>query len=802
MTLDVSPSGPMANPSVGDDRGNETCRMPTGPAVLSPQELSALLELPASGLYSKQERDFVLAALLMRGKHLSERTLRRALKSWTPFGELPLRDFLLQRQLVTEEVLAQIEEEGQRFLKSFEQRASWGDGPPTMARRTAGLLERIDPSGRVAKVFGLSRIPRPVEGLQLRTYRAQFRLIRKLGQGGLGTVWLAVDTGLRRYVALKEIAGSGDSHSAVIARFRREAEITGRLDHPSIVSVHLLGENEADGRLFYVMRYLGNETLEDAIRDYHERRESGQSQPLAFHRLLTAFVNLCHAMAHAHSRKVIHRDLKPQNVALDSFGQVVILDWGLAKVLGVEDPQTVVHHPEGRTSDGLDVTMAGQVMGTPMYMAPEQAGGRVDEIDEKTDVYGLGAILFSILTGYAPHELSHESLAPGSQMSALLDLIVDKTVPSPRTINSEVSASLEAICLKAMSRDRDQRYRTAAAMAEDLQRWFADEPITAAEEPAWKRLKRWGIRNPRLSQAAFVTLVCLTVFMSVWGANRLQANVAQEHLQLQSMAEDAHELHAKLTHDIQTLSENVRFMATVPSVQDIVEARRQKDKATEQQWTGRLKRIFAGLTNVNTSYQAVTLVIEDPGAGGAPVRVESQNAYRTGFRTDLAEFLGRHLAAIRTLAAGEVYVGMPGRISPLQDPASPAPGTGETGNSIVAGVPVFDETTEERIGFLVIECDLEELLRQKFSQPGRRRVHIDVVDESGRHLMRFSPSGGLRSIVTSDVKPSDDEVRGLRRLAGSDAEEILAISQTLGLAKIPLDPRKDRWMTFVIRRGP
>ena len=155
-----------------------------------------------------------------------------------------------------------------------------------------------------------------------------YRLIRKIGQGGLGRVWLAYDESLKRYVAIKEISGN-DTPTAV-ERFDREAIITGRLEHPGIVPIYQLGTEESTGKSFYVMRFLGKTTLHDAIMEYHERRAEGDDDPMLIRRLLDDFVNACQALGHAHSRQVIHRDLKPENIAIDSFGQVIVIDWGIA----------------------------------------------------------------------------------------------------------------------------------------------------------------------------------------------------------------------------------------------------------------------------------------------------------------------------------------------------------------------------------------------------------------------------------------------------------------------------------------
>ena len=170
--------------------------------------------------------------------------------------------------------------------------------------------------------------------------------------------------------------------------------------------IYQLGEDVATGRVFYAMRFLGRTTLQDSISEYHERREEGNEDPMLLRHLLTAFVNVCHAIGHAHSRKVIHRDLKPENVVIDSFGQVIVIDWGLAKVI---DEASVESLMDSVSIGNADRTSEGQVLGTPLYMAPEQAAGRLDELDYRTDIYGLGAILFAIVTGYAPHEKTQKA---------------------------------------------------------------------------------------------------------------------------------------------------------------------------------------------------------------------------------------------------------------------------------------------------------------------------------------------------------------------------------------------------------
>ena len=768
--------------------------------ALTDEELSELLNLAPGGA-SKPERDFVLAAFLMRTNAVSGRTLRGVLKRWTPFGRRPLRDFLLEQKACSEEALAQAEQESQRFFSADAQRGTGDRVVSTVARRTSTLLDRIDPTGGVAKVLGLSLIPKEVVGEEVRTFKTQFRLLRKLGQGGLGTVWLAIDTSLNRYVALKEIASPGGAHSVVTARFRREAEITGRLDHPSIVPLHVLGENEGDGRLFYVMRFLGNQTLDDAIREYHDRREGSTENPLDFHRLLVAFVSVCQAVAYAHSHKVIHRDLKPQNIALDHFGQVVVLDWGLAKVLGMEDPDRyLASGHSGQGLDSLDVTLAGQVMGTPMYMSPEQASGRVDEIDELTDIYGLGAILFAILTGYAPHEMSHQSLPGDNRIAALLDAIADPRTTSPRKLNPQVSPSLEAICLKAMSRDRRQRYSSVSALSDDVQRWMADQPISAAEEPTFKRLHRWIGRHRVLSSVIAFFTVLLAVLISLGSADAYQKRLAERQLRLQVLADDTRELEARLTHEIHALRDNVRFMSTVPLVQDLLEARQQKDAKAEAQWTQRLTRIYRGLIDANPSYMAVTYWIEEPAAKGRPVRAENPLARPVALQSDLREFFGRHLPAISELARRDVYVGMPGRMTSVEPSASegtPAVGKEPVGRCLVAGIGVYDENRRSEVGGVAIECDLEKILRDHLPAASNQHVVIWLTDETGRPRMQFTPERGLLPLALGDPGfPSATEIKTF--LTSTTSEVLMVISPTLSVTRIPLSPHNpDHFMGVV-----
>ncbi|MFK7777164.1 MAG: protein kinase, partial [Gimesia sp.] len=284
--------------------------------------------------YSKEDRDIAFAVEALASAVISERQLAAAITSWTLYGSTTLAEQLVKTGSLPQETILEIEQRSLCRLKElWDSVAEHNQNGFSESSLTKAALERMDESGRVAKLLGVSIAISGIENDELREQRSRYQLIRKLGQGGLGTVWLARDVKLQRYVALKEIRNAKTANKSALDRFRREAEITGRLEHPAIVPIYQLGEDVVSGQAFYVMRFLGKQTLQDAIGEYHERRLEGDEDPMLLRNLLSAFVIVCQAIGHAHSRKVIHRDLKPENVAIDNFGQVIVIDWGLAKVL-------------------------------------------------------------------------------------------------------------------------------------------------------------------------------------------------------------------------------------------------------------------------------------------------------------------------------------------------------------------------------------------------------------------------------------------------------------------------------------
>jgi Protein kinase domain len=336
--------------------------------------------------------------------------------------------------------------------------------------------------------------------------RDRYSVTRLHATGGLGRVWLAHDPGMNREVALKELLPERSGLPAAAARFVREARITGQLEHPGIVPVYELA-GDATGAPFYTMRFVRGRTFGEAIAGYHQRRASGTAGALDLRELLAAFVTLCQAVAYAHSRRVIHRDLKPANVILGDFGEVILLDWGIAKVLGepeAADPNATRDANAGAADpgDGVSATRYGQVLGTPAYMAPEQAAGALDQIDERTDVYGLGAVLYEIATGAPPFR--------AETMKDLLERVRSVPPARPSTVVRDVPKPLEAVILKCLNKAPIDRYASAKELAADVQRFLADEPVSAYRDPLRVRAGRWARRN-RTLVAALAVLVLVAV---------------------------------------------------------------------------------------------------------------------------------------------------------------------------------------------------------------------------------------------------------------------------------------------------
>ena len=346
-----------------------------------------------------------------------------------------------------------------------------------------------------------------------------------LDSGNLGEVFFAKDTELNRTVVTKYIRPEMSGDSLKQALFHLEGEVTGSLEHPSVVPVYGLGK-DTKGRLYYAMRYVRGKKLSRVIAEYH-RKEAGLKQE-ALTGLLQNFQAVCLAIEYAHSKGVLHCDIKPDNIMIGDYGEVFVVDWGLVVVCGdvkgpsdmhemeTLDPGVIPpYKPSELASSGLHEQQGGSrraVGGTPAYMAPEQFTATMSEdislVTPKADIYALGSTLYHILTGKAPH-LPKEGIKESPD--AFYFRITTGMIPTPREKDASIPKLLEQIVLKAMQVEPGDRYASARELAEDIKRYVSDEPVHAYQESGLEKARRWVRKNRALVGAAMVMLLLVAM---------------------------------------------------------------------------------------------------------------------------------------------------------------------------------------------------------------------------------------------------------------------------------------------------
>ncbi len=417
---------------------------------------------------------------------------------------------------------------------------------------------------------------RPDSGIRARleglSHRAGRYMLRdEIARGGMGVILEVWDQDLRRSLAMKATFGAAqssvgsdapDAEVEMVGRFLEEAQITGQLDHPGVVPVHELGI-DADGRLFFTMRYVRGQTLDEVIELVRAGKDGWTVM-----RAVDVVIRVCETLAYAHSKGVIHRDIKPANVMIGKFGEVYLMDWGLAKVVGRKDRhgdrmKTVLGQTQILTDraehvqespDSHRLTMQGMIVGTPSYMPPEQAEGRVDDLDHRSDIYAAGALLYTLLTGRMPYIDPNEP----ATLHGLLSKIFSGPPQAIAEIDSTMPPELIAISDKAMARAPEDRYDDVLKMAHDLRAFNEGRVVSAYETGAAAELRKWVKRNKAIAvtAAALVLVTISGLVILAWNEKRRADDVSTANSKAQLARVHAENSARRAVANAKTASEN------------------------------------------------------------------------------------------------------------------------------------------------------------------------------------------------------------------------------------------------------
>lgn len=631
-------------------------------------------------------------------------------------------ELLSQGQYIPPEELCmscpELLEEVQRRIDEIQPQA----GEETAAPEVGGMATVIEPEGPRNSDMGALMLSQ------------SYRKLRFHARGGLGEIYVADDSELQRDVVLKFIRPKHRDRRDCREQFQLEAEVTARLDHPGVVPVYGFGKTP-DGRLCYAMRFIQGETLEEYIAKMHSptieqdgqrvKQESifAKSRSVEFRSLLVQLCTVCNTIAYAHNRGILHRDIKPENIMLGKYDDTLVVDWGLAMPINRDETARASGEHTLMPSSGSGGSSGGTTggpVGTPAYMSPEQAAG-VLGLGPATDIFSLGATLYKVLTGRAPYtgDSAREALTKARHANFV----------NPSEKRKDVPRALEAICLKAMAVDPDDRYLTGVDMSADIECWLADQPVTALKERWHERAGRWARHHQGLAQTLLTCFLLVVVGLTVWGTSAVNARNNLVQTRVESLNAEGRFHEHVIVSEFDDLRDDIRLLVGRPVLTETALAFENGELTAQQQ--SDMERLFREFMAQNPNYIQVRYLANDAkgmerirmdrsAPGAEPELIPAEQLQPKGDRGYFRETVKQQ--------RGGVY------LSDID--INVEQGRHQWDRPVVrAGAPVYDENSSRVLGIVVINIHFGRII-ESLEKEANSDLLVFLTDDEG-HFLRF-----------------------------------------------------------------